>query len=467
MIFRICSLLILVPVLLLGQKVVLPAKIDDFAAPRGWWDYRAIGTVKADSRAFQWHNGVLKIRLRNPESSRMCDVGFAERQGIYKKRLPWLEAEIRVKVLNPMKPGSRGWGFWRMRVAGRPSSLAWFMEQMGPPNQLRFTWSKAGVISRKGRAETSISVPENQWQVYRVVRDRATRSTRFYINGQLVLQAPYYPIESLSFHCWIDNGVYHRKGVKWEGWTGESALVVDYVMIRTRREEVALIRNDPPVVLYRRLNLFGKPWSGWAATHKLTFQTTGKPVLLMATVRVEGPSAFARADQLTLTVDGAPVLFWKGEEASSQLSARLARVMLPEGRHTLQFSAVESPFIREVLIMEPDTVLLKKTVTPDNRPKWDYTFDVPRTGEVVLVIAGNARENPGWNHVVPESRDEHQDGDLTFRLDGEVLLQTICGNRVFGNGEMAIIRKTLSRGKHQLQIYREGPAQLLQVIILQ
>ena len=451
----------------IAQQMVLPLKIDDFNYPHSWWDYRAYGTVKDDAGAFQWHKGFLKIRLKDPESARMCDVGFAERQGIYKKRLPWLEAEIRVKVLNTMKKGSRGWGFWRMRVAGRPSSLAWFMEQMGSLAQPQFTWSKAGVISRKGRAETTISIPHNQWRVYRVVRDPATRTTAFFIDEQLVLQAPYYPTESLSFHCWIDNGVYHRKGVVWEEWEGESALVVDYVRIQTRRNTGQSIRNAPPVVLYRPINNFAKPWPAWEEKHRLSFRTRGKPVFLLATVRAEGASPWAAADYFAISVDDSMTLEWHGQPNSSILTAQIAHIPLAAGKHLLQLSARESPFIGEIVILEPDTVLVLDTLPLHHQPVLNYTFQLYRAGKVVLVLTGNAQENPGWNHVEPQSRNEQDDGDLTFFLDGQELPFAICGNRVFGNGQTVIFRKQLSAGFHRLEIHKEGKAQLLQVMVVQ
>lgn len=449
-----------------AQKAVLPIKIDDFQYPHSWWDYRSIGTVKLDKDAFRNGEGFLYFQLKDPDAGRMCDVGISERQGIYKKRLNWLEAEIRLKVLTPMKPGSRGWGFWRMRVAGRPSSLAWFMEQMGPFREPKLTWQKAGVISDKGRAETTIPLADNEWHTYRIVRDRKQRHTRFYVDGNLVLDAPYFPVEGLSFHCWIDNGVYTRQGVQFAGWKGLSALVIDYIKIKTTQNLSVPVVNEGPVIFYQQYAEFG---NGSTRQHWKTipFVSRGKKVWIFTTVRLEDYQQFAPADAVQLVVDNdpTPMLQAGGEEFRDRMASLAAQIAIPSGKHHLTLFATQTPFLRDVTILEPDTVLVHQRQF-DARSKHRFVFSLEKEGNVVIYISGNARENPGWNHVQPESRDEAADGDVWFYLDGQKLSSAICGNRVFGNGGVLLIRKHLAEGTHTLEAHIEGNAEMYNLMIV-
>jgi len=446
----------LLPVSLYAQKIVLPVKIDDFQYSHSWWDYRKIGSVKLDQKAFRNGEGFLYFQLKDPDAERMCDVGISERQGIYKKRLDWLEAEIRLKVLTPMKPGSRGWGFWRMRAAGRPSSLAWFMEQMGPLREPRLSWQKAGVISDKGRAETTVPLADNEWHTYRIVRDRKQRHTRFYIDGNLVLDAPYYPVEGLSFHCWIDNGVYTRQGVQFTGWKGISALVIDYVMIKTTRNLSIPMVNDLPVIFHQQYAEFG----GGNARQRwktIPFLSHGKTVWIMATVRLEDYETFAPADAVQLVVDDqpTPVLQASGQQHPDRMITLATPLTLSPGKHHLRLYATQTPFLRDVQRRF------------EGRSKHRVVFSLKQEGNVVIYVSGNARENPGWNHVQPESRDEAADGDIQFYLDGQKLSSTICGNQVFGNGGVLVIRKRLSAGLHTLEVHLEGDAEIYNLMVVQ
>ncbi len=463
---KIVSIILLLLNLLPAQKVVLPEKIDDFSYNHSWWEYRTIGCAKKDPGALDNGKGYLFVRLRNPNNREMCDVGISDLQGIYKKQLPWLEAIIRVKVLNAMKPGSRGWGFWRMRAAGRPSSLAWFMEQMGALTRQGFTWSKAGVISSKGREEVSVPLPEGEWHLYRIVRDRASKTTAFYRDGKLLLKARVYPTEPLSFHCWIDNGIYHRKGVYFAQWQGESALVVDYVVIRSRRQPPRPIRNDGAIVYFQNLDEFydsslGSPWK------TVSFQSHGKPVLISLTTRLEAQTSYTQADQLTLKIDGRDLNSMPAASIASpeQMVTLNQWVTLQRGRHTMEIAAQESPFLRNITILEPDSILYFNSQFQWRNNQVTIPFSLNTSMEVLFYITGNAFENTGWNLVYPATRDEASDGDVAFFLDGEALPEHICGNQVFGNGKVVVFKRVLGAGEHRLTIQRKGKAHIYSILI--
>ncbi len=395
-----------------AQKAVLPIKIDDFQYPHSWWDYRSIGTVKLDKDAFRNGEGFLYFQLKDPDVGRMSDVGISERQGIYKKRLDWLEAEIRLKVLTP------------------------------------------------------IPLADNEWHTYRIVRDRKQRHTRFYVDGNLVLDAPYFPVEGLSFHCWIDNGVYTRQGVQFAGWKGLSALVIDYIKIKTTQNLSVPVVNEGPVIFQQQYAEFG---NGSTRQHWKTipFVSRGKKVWIFTTVRLEDYQQFAPADAVQLVVDNdpTPMLQAGGEEFRDRMASLAAQIAIPSGKHHLTLFATQTPFLRDVTILEPDTVLVHQRQF-DARSKHRFVFSLEKEGNVVIYISGNARENPGWNHVQPESRDEAADGDVWFYLDGQKLSSAICGNRVFGNGGVLLIRKHLAEGTHTLEAHIEGNAEMYNLMIV-
>ncbi len=231
-------LLFFLPILATAQASLIPLKWDEFDSQKEWWAWHKDGTAARDSGAVQIENGHLILSLRNPVAEYECNVGISDEQNIYGKQYKILRAEMRLKVLNKMKPGSRGWGFWKAAKNGKASSLAWFMEQL-LIGQDKLSWRKAGSLSHKKRAMKNIDVHVQEWHIYTIERDIPMKTVRYFIDGKLWFQTPgIAPQERMSFHLWIDNQVYSsKKGIRRTSWQGESALLVDYVRISGIKRE--------------------------------------------------------------------------------------------------------------------------------------------------------------------------------------------------------------------------------------
>lgn len=224
--------LLIVPLLGAAQGSLIPLKWDEFDSHKDWWAWHRDGSAASDSDAIRLEKGCLILSLSNPSSEYECNVGISDEQNIYGKKQKILKVEIRLKVLTAMKPGSRGWGFWKAARNGKASSLAWFMEQF-MPGQKKLSWRKAGSLSHKKRSLKNIDFDLHDWHIYSIERDIPAKTVRYYVDGKLWFWTPdIYSQERMSFHLWIDNQVYSRKkGIQKTSWQGRSAIVVDYVHI--------------------------------------------------------------------------------------------------------------------------------------------------------------------------------------------------------------------------------------------
>ncbi len=224
-------LLLFIPFMAVSQRTLIPLKWDEFDSQKDWWAWHKDGSAGSDADAIRIENGCLIISLRNPAAEYECNVGLSDEQNIYGKKHKILRVETRLKVLNEMIPGSRGWGFWKAARNGKASSLAWFMEQL-MPGQKKLSWRKAGSLSHKKRAMKNIDFNVQDWHVYTIERDIPAKTVRYYVDGNLWFQTPgIVPKERMSFHLWVDNQVYSKKGIRRVSWQGSSAILVDYVHI--------------------------------------------------------------------------------------------------------------------------------------------------------------------------------------------------------------------------------------------
>ncbi|NOX36439.1 MAG: hypothetical protein GXO78_02800 [Calditrichaeota bacterium] len=470
---------------LLAQKVVLPLKRDDFTEMRGWWDYHRDGTVAQDPEAIQVRNGYLYLQLKNPVDSLMCNVGISDHQGIYKKKIRWLIFEARVKVLNPMKPGSRGWGFWRMTVPGKPSSLAWFMQQLATgADAPRFTFWKAGVVHLDQRKDVNVPVNPQQWHHYRVVRDMEQQTTRFYVDGKEILVAHgIVPRERLSLHVWIDNMVYGKTfGARMMGWSGISAMVVDYVQVRTFLQEERVF--DPrPLVPFRVQPLtlpMGHENDVWK---EYTFETMAGTHLVLVTARAEYYDFHSPPDYLKVDVRANGQYWpgnwdWQGIDLRGQSRTTMRQLELPSGKIRIILETRTTPAVNDVTVirlekgrMLVNEVLNRSPAESGDSLLWrDYRFRA-QSGQLVVFVSGRVRENPGWNPVHPASRREQEDDDLWVELmnaSGTVIQKRfICGNQQFGEDRSMVFSTPVAAGEYRLRIWANGKPLLYRVLVAQ
>ncbi len=470
---------------LFAQKMVLPLKRDDFTDLRGWWDYHRDGTVAQDQEAIQVHNGYLYLQLKNPVDSRMCNVGISDHQGIYKKKVRWLVFEARIKVLNPMKPGSRGWGFWRMTVPGKPSSLAWFMQQLATgADASQFTFWKAGVVHMDRRRDVDVPVNPQQWHHYKVVRDMEQQTTRFYVDGEEILVAHgIVPRERLSLHLWIDNMVYGKTfGARMVHWSGISAMVVDYVQVRTVEQEERLFEPQPliPFRVQPLVLPMGHENGVWK---EYLFETTAGPHLLLTTARAESYDFYSPPDYLKISLRARDQYWpgnwdWQGMELRGQSRTTMRQLQLPSGKIRIILETRTTPAVNDITVIRlnkgrilVDDELNRVPDEPSDSLLWrDYRLHA-QSGQLVVFVSGRVNENPGWNPVDETSRREQDDDDLRVELidaGGEIIqTQRICGNRHFGEDQSIVFSTAVAAGVLRLRIWANGKPMLYRVVVAQ
>ncbi len=468
-----------------AQKVVLPIKRDDFLYRRGWWDYHRDGTVAQDTAAIQIRRGYLYLQLKDPVDSVMCNVGISDHQGVYKKGLRWLIFEARVRVLNPMKPGSRGWGFWRMTVPGKPSSLAWFMEQLGIGGDAsRYTFWKAGVVHLDQRLDVDVGADPQEWHHYKVVRDMEKRTTRFYLDGREILVARgIVPRERLSLHLWIDNMIYARIfGARMAGWKGVSAMVVDYVQVRTFAEEQRYF--DPQPLVPFRVQPLTMPMgheNGLWKTYE--FQSRGGPSLVLTTARAEAYDFYSPPDYLKLDIQAGQQSWqgswnWQGLELQGKARTEMREVDLPAGSVRLLLETRTTPQVGDITVLQlrKGRLLVNEAIDASPPKKADSLFwkayrFVTEDGWLVIYLSGTARENPRWNPIRKQDRREANDDDLWLELNGRKLAPNnaydFCGNTHLGQDRAVVYSLKVRKGEHHLRIFTHGQPRVYRLVIAQ
>ncbi|RMH63271.1 MAG: hypothetical protein D6677_07580 [Calditrichaeota bacterium] len=409
----------------------IPAvKFDDFDKSRAWWVFHRDGTVARDTAAFQIGKGYMKIRLRNPKKDRECNVGISEAQPLYSKRYPWLAMETRLRLLTPMQPGSRGWGFWKTAKDGRADFLAWFMEQLLPAKSA-FTWNRVGVLDRKKVYTHNLAPFDDCWHVYRVERDRRLGTTQFYIDGQRVESpAPFAPGGKMAFHLWIDNQVYSRsRGILRQEWQGESALVVDYVSVVTQK-------RPTPALLYDQQTL------------PVTI-SRGKNALFVCST-LEDLSPYDVPDQVTGRFAGNEVFSFKEPGAGVTMVPVNSPV---DKEQTITFRVAGGPVLEALESVSYDSLLYATTSV--GKPARDSVIPfTTHTDKITVVAVVAVSENADWGHF----KKNTPGGYVTFQLDDGTPLGRVDGNRTFGRPQFLQMTAHLNPGAHHLVVKTAGQA---------
>jgi len=439
-------LLLLFPLFLFAQV----ARFDDFNRAQPWWQFHREGIVSADSEAIQIKNGYLLLKLTNPSSSRECNIGISDAQNIYSKSIAFLAFEARIKILSPMKPGSRGWGFWKAAKGGRASSLAWFMQQFDAQNPA-FSWSRMGVISRGKTAFCDVRLPQDEWHLYRVERDRTVGSTRFFVDGNEVYSTPgLAPAERMSFHLWIDNQVYSRKkGILRQQWTGVSSMLVDWVKIEDRPPAPVTEDVPGPVVLFER---FRRPRQD--GSFSIRFGSPGDTVYVLTAVQAEFNQPFEAADELTLDWNGRQTVC-SGARLRGSTRYVLLTSAVGQGQQTLNFSVRQSPMLWYVAAFSYPGLRLLRDLEKNELPAGasDITFRVPHK-KLLVCLAMKSTDGEAQFSVKIDGRNY---GKEAFRPGPRV--------KTAGMEHLLFMETTVTPGLHRLQWVPGGAVQAERLIL--
>ncbi len=457
-----------------SQSQILPVKFDDFNQIHGWWHYHRDGTAAQDEQAIENGQGYLRISLKNPVQNLECNVGISEFQNVYGKSVKKLVAEARIKLLNPMRPGSRGWGLWKSRKKAKIHSLAWFMEQLAP-NAPQFCWQLAGTVVKKRRQTVEWQPDLDQWHVYRIERDLVNNITFFWVDDRLILKTPgLAPADRLSFHLWIDNQVYSKKGVLRTSWAGESAMVVDYVKITTSAQAKTEIfqSKNAAILAYRKWDdVFCE--QGKFTIAQIPFNLKGQKVYAVITACLENYDGYDEPDALFFYLDNntKEEIVLKENDTQNLSKTSLFPLELAPGQHHLTVKGRTSPVLNDILLIDGDEseILLDKQNILLADKTVEYNIDLKQKGKFLFYLATTLKEAPQFNQITPISVLEDADDDLQFALSdqsgSQIKTFEFCGNRSFGQGRTKLFEFETNTRRLQLKLKSKGKPILHRLIL--
>ena len=458
-------------------QTVLPLKIDDFSSTKSWWQYHRDGLVSKDSDAIINGKGFLKIRLLDPENSLECNVGISERQNIYPRGVKVLSMETRVKLLNGMQPGSWGWGFWKTAKMGQADNVAWFMEQLkyGEPD---FSWSRFITISKRKVDFNDVDIEQNEWHVYKIVRDLNTKTTSFFIDGLLTNLASIAPTGRMAFHLWIDNQIYSKsKGIERAAWNGKSEMLVDYVSIYSGHSPGKSYPSNGSIKLFEKPFIFGTGKKNEVLVDYEIDIEPGNTVVVMSAV-VENNLPVDETDLLTLSIlnnDDNSFAETKWDRAGGKSLNKILTLNPSSKRIKLKAFSENTPFISDIVVLSSPSgkILINDSVNnrPDKNGFWkSYSFTSDGS-PVIVYLSASASESTGWNHVDESTHNDKTDDDLKIEIDGKDFgwntENSFDGNRQFGISDVIVLREQLKSGKHTLKIFVENKPLLNRVLVFQ
>ncbi len=461
-----------------AQYQVLPDKFDDFQNKKSWWQFHRDGTAAQDDSSIVVNNGFLYVRLKSPSDRFECNTGISEPQNIYGNGVKWLSVEIRLKLLTAMYPGSRGWGFWKMARDGKAGSLAWFMEQMAPGDKER-TWSLTGTVFGKNRSVKPVTLSRNKWHIYKIERDLHNKNTIYYIDGREFFRTPgLVPAGKLSFHLWIDNQVYSSsQGISRRAWDGLSALVVDYVRIRTERSGQQHYNYQWPVLLHEKMHLIGNGGENQVlADLSFNAPNPGKALILI-TARTENGGRHDEPDKLKVMLNGEDHgWLFDGNRTGSASDCLFIESELRAGIQNLKIIGSGTPVLSGVTVIAADDNNLLINNTPELNTGNDrnafiagnYSFR-SNGGAVTIFLSGAAGESPEWNHIDAAARNDDHDDDLKLMISdrdfGWQNETALYGNRLFGSNDILLIQTVLPAGMHNLKLITNNTPTVHRIIV--
>ncbi len=459
---------------LFSQNILLR---DDFRTARTHWKWEAVGNAEAP----QVSDGMLIFRLVDPLDGVECNTAIWNGENIYR----YATVKMRLKALTTMQPGSRGWGFWQ--TGGFPLDtlqVAWFMQQRDPTNNPFYTWWTAIVTNGSDTAgwvspELSWQHDIQEWHVYKIVW--TPDSVVMYLDSlRLGSATSGIPRVAMAFHAWVDNQIYPESQVPIPyGWTGENALLMDYVDIRQQDETSppAYFTGDETILVRDTLAVFADDFGPYF--RRYTFSSSGSHYYFLLTGRAENHGNWDAAELLGLTLDNEPA-DWnpprtlRGDSLNGRLTTLLLDTVLTPGEHTVFLRARGAPSFYDFTALNGNQVVLNRALAireyapPQRNYLWKHISFFSRAGMVYLYLTGTAREDTlyRWDNPVWE---EERDDDLRLLVDsvdfGWNTAQSFDGNRLRGDARALLLSLNLPEGNHTLQIWSDNQPYLGDVFI--
>jgi len=507
------TLLIVLP--LQAQVYIVPdLERDDFKNLKSWWSVNYSPPV-GYNHSMTFNNGYLKADLVDPldggtggplqsDMSGMENVGIstANLREIYDRRMQ-MDVTIRVKTMNLLPVGSRGWGFWRSE--GIPivtNQATWFMEQTANPDSswaASETWWRARTMDGVDNTYdfyTDISAYDNQqWHVYKVRRYGGSAADGYYehyINGTLIQRVVPYDFpdstiinEDYTFNCWNDNLVYQfieggsnpdSVAVTYNGWLGTSSFIVDFIEIRKDGYDPSYSVTPAGSADMRRLREYpdeiddGISDGLWKS---YTFDLYAEKALIIITAKAEEYDGYDDDDDMKIVVDTHDYGFnsaksWDGQNDQSLPKTIVIDTTMATGSHQLDLYSEVTPILYDANVLSStDGLLVLDTLVNDSAPsgsddlEWkNFSFSCA-AGPVAVYLSGSADEEPGWNHLNADI-DSTDDDELRIMIDntdyGWATANALEGNSLYGDVKTILIIDTLTAGQHSIKLYtRETP----------
>ncbi|MHB2155330.1 FlgD immunoglobulin-like domain containing protein [Calditrichota bacterium GD2] len=523
MVRKIVLLLTVSGTLLFGQTYIIPdLQRDDFtgSALKSWWS-----NVKAPSSStnhtLQVLNGYLEAVLKDPlnggpggrlqaDYNGMENIGIATayNTNLYSKHLQ-MTAVMRVKTLNDLNPGTRGWGFWRSE--GLPVTInqaTWFFEQMAVPDS---SWAAAETywraqtlkgISPDYRKESDLTASNQIWHVYKVKRYSGTSSEAYYehyIDGVLVqrIVPTDFPDgnilnEDYSFHAWNDNLVYHHTTtasgqdtieVFYNGWLGASAFVIDFIEITKNGYDPGYMVTPVDASDFLRLRAYESEMDQGISDglwKSYSFETQVGNTFVIVTAKAENYDAYDGDDNLKIVVDAADygydtVNSWNGDVDDGLPKTLVFTPALSAGSHTLEVHSQNTPVLYDVNVLNAlegalvlDQTLNETAPAGSQNYLWkEFTFNCD-AGPIAIYVSASADEEPGWDYI-NANIDSSDDDELRIELDntdfgwgGDYGFE---GNGLFGDVKTLLIKDTVAGGTHTLKLYANETPTVYRVLV--
>lgn len=499
--------------LAISQAYIIPdLQRDDFTVKKSWWRYQNFG----DQIPPDTHNGYLHAALIDPldggpggriqsSATEGDNVGITtvDQKQIYGKD-DIIEATIRIKTLNDLPVGSRGWGFWKSERLPEINQAVWFIQQTAHPDSVwaaeetRWQARVTNGLSEATRKFVDLDgapyfIDNQQWHVYKTIR-HGRSYYEHYVDGQLVLHIeptdfPGNKIlnEDYAFNCWNDNIVYHHitnpdtiEGFT-NGWLGKSEFVVDYVEIRSQNYKPGYSLPPAGTILLREVvNEFDDGISDGLWKGPYSFNTNGGACVLLATAKAEQYGTYDDDDDLKMVLDSKDFGYntarsWDGNSDDSAVKTVVIDTVLPAGQHALEFHSEVTPELYDATVLGSangglvlNLTLNESAPAGSNNLEWKtFSFNCG-TGQVAIYISGTADEEPGWNYQ-NSTIDSTDDDELRVVLDnidyGWGSDSSMVGNTLFGNMKSILITEQVQAGLHTLKLYANQTPTVYSVLV--
>ena len=449
-----------------GEAKIL--KRDDFQDKKTWWDWGARCTSSPSV-----HDGLAFLVQNQGYSNQDCGTYLWDEENIYQ----YYTANIRVKTLTPMRPGTRGWGFWDYDPLMGPyeqvdTDFSWFMQQYDPFDSYQSWWlggTKNGETLEFSFTSLDPFVDIEKWHTYKI--ERRADYVALYVDGVIVHFSDSALPEGLqSFHLWIDNFIYPfdpYSPITYRNINDPSSLIVDFIEIY----EDQLGESAPPagsLLLKEIPNETGNGSSNYL-WKEFNFYSPGGVNLVIITGRVESYNDFSDDDDIRIVIDDIDLEWdtetsFNGEEINGQNSSLIYIDNFNAGEHYLDIYGDITPILYDVTVIgaENGDIILYEELDEEapggSNLLWkDYSFNCTNNEEVTVFISASAHENTGDDddiRIVLNDEDFGWDTDYSF-----------SGDRLHGEARAITIRRDLLAGEHRLRIYAEQTPILHNVII--